>query len=100
MEPPDPLHPDYDVRADVWSMGISLVSNLIFSLLEGDLSSQPCRSIHQSISPSLYDSETAQVFSDLGAWVYPKACVNLCVFKYLRDGSLVFSEIWHKVLDQ
>jgi len=25
VEPPDPLHPDYDVRADVWSLGISLV---------------------------------------------------------------------------
>ncbi|XP_057317538.1 dual specificity mitogen-activated protein kinase kinase 7-like [Hydractinia symbiolongicarpus] len=25
VEPPDPLNPDYDVRADVWSLGISLV---------------------------------------------------------------------------
>ena len=26
VEPPDPRNPDYDVRADVWSLGISLVS--------------------------------------------------------------------------
>ncbi|KAK3739594.1 hypothetical protein QZH41_011221, partial [Actinostola sp. cb2023] len=25
IDPPDPIHPDYDVRADVWSLGISLV---------------------------------------------------------------------------
>jgi len=29
VEPPDPRNPDYDVRADVWSLGISLVN--IFS---------------------------------------------------------------------
>lgn len=25
IDPPDPNRPDYDVRADVWSMGLSLV---------------------------------------------------------------------------
>lgn len=25
IDPPDPMNPDYDVRADVWSLGISLV---------------------------------------------------------------------------
>ncbi|EFX87863.1 hypothetical protein DAPPUDRAFT_32176, partial [Daphnia pulex] len=25
IEPPDPSHPDYDIRADVWSLGITLV---------------------------------------------------------------------------
>ncbi|XP_031575003.1 dual specificity mitogen-activated protein kinase kinase 7-like [Actinia tenebrosa] len=25
IDPPDPMHPDYDVRADVWSLGLSLV---------------------------------------------------------------------------
>ena len=34
VEPPDPRHPDYDVRADVWSLGISLVSNLIEHFLK------------------------------------------------------------------
>ena len=25
IDPPDPMNPDYDVRADVWSLGITLV---------------------------------------------------------------------------
>ena len=25
IDPPDPMCPDYDIRADVWSLGISLV---------------------------------------------------------------------------
>ena len=27
IDPPDPTRPDYDIRADVWSLGISLVRN-------------------------------------------------------------------------
>lgn len=27
IDPPDPTKPDYDIRADVWSLGISLVSS-------------------------------------------------------------------------
>jgi len=26
IDPPDPQRPDYDIRADVWSLGITLVS--------------------------------------------------------------------------
>lgn len=26
IDPPDPSKPDYDIRADVWSLGLSLVS--------------------------------------------------------------------------
>ena len=26
IDPPDPTRPDYDIRADVWSLGISMVS--------------------------------------------------------------------------
>ena len=25
IEPPDPSKPDYDIRADVWSLGVTLV---------------------------------------------------------------------------
>lgn len=25
IDPPDPTKPDYDIRADVWSLGITLV---------------------------------------------------------------------------
>lgn len=30
IDPPDPTKPDYDIRADVWSLGISLVHLLLF----------------------------------------------------------------------
>lgn len=30
IDPPDPTKPDYDIRADVWSLGISLVSRGTF----------------------------------------------------------------------
>lgn len=30
IDPPDPTKPDYDIRADVWSLGISLVKLLLF----------------------------------------------------------------------
>jgi serine/threonine protein kinase len=39
IEPSDPSRPDYDIRADIWSLGITLVSyNLIFSFGDGDRS--------------------------------------------------------------
>lgn len=28
IDPPDPTKPDYDIRADVWSLGISLVQHI------------------------------------------------------------------------
>lgn len=30
IEPSDPARPDYDIRADIWSVGITLVSTIIF----------------------------------------------------------------------
>jgi len=29
IEPSDPTRPDYDIRADIWSLGITLVSYLL-----------------------------------------------------------------------
>lgn len=34
IDPPDPTKPDYDIRADVWSLGISLVFHLHFVTVE------------------------------------------------------------------
>ncbi len=34
IDPPDPTKPDYDIRADVWSLGISLVKLLLFDLIK------------------------------------------------------------------
>jgi len=33
IEPSDPTRPDYDIRADIWSLGITLVSYWICQLL-------------------------------------------------------------------
>ena len=33
IDPPDPSRPDYDIRADVWSLGISLVSEVLTCML-------------------------------------------------------------------
>ena len=33
IDPPDPSRPDYDIRADVWSLGISLVSGVLTCML-------------------------------------------------------------------
>lgn len=33
IDPPDPTKPDYDIRADVWSLGISLVSHFHSTLI-------------------------------------------------------------------
>nr|XP_033780013.1 dual specificity mitogen-activated protein kinase kinase 7 isoform X1 [Geotrypetes seraphini] len=49
IDPPDPTKPDYDIRADVWSLGISLVRpvfwlrhvNSSFSLCSSNLSPPP-----------------------------------------------------------
>lgn len=30
IEPSDPSRPDYDIRADIWSLGITLVMNISF----------------------------------------------------------------------
>lgn len=35
IDPPDPRRPDYDIRADVWSLGLSLVCFLKFSFFKG-----------------------------------------------------------------
>ncbi|KAJ1520564.1 hypothetical protein ONE63_003676 [Megalurothrips usitatus] len=54
IDPPDPTHPDYDIRADVWSLGITLVelatgvfpySNCLtdFEVLTKVLTSEPPR---------------------------------------------------------
>lgn len=32
IEPEDPKRPDYDIRADVWSLGITLVSRTLTSI--------------------------------------------------------------------
>jgi mitogen-activated protein kinase kinase 7 len=34
IEPSDPTRPDYDIRADIWSLGITLVNNFYSYVLK------------------------------------------------------------------
>lgn len=63
VEPPDPLNPDYDVRADVWSLGISLVE-----LATGYFPYRNCRSEFEVLMKIMHDPSPSlpqdQGFSD------------------------------------
>ncbi|XP_047134652.1 dual specificity mitogen-activated protein kinase kinase 7 isoform X1 [Hydra vulgaris] len=77
VEPPDPLNPDYDVRADVWSLGISLVE-----LATGFFPYRGCRNefevlmkIMHDPSPSLPKDGFSEEFQSF---------INLCLEKDLK----------------
>ncbi len=37
IEPSDPTRPDYDIRADIWSLGITLVNFILSSIQEKNM---------------------------------------------------------------
>lgn len=79
IAPPDPMHPDYDVRADVWSLGISLVE-----LATGEFPYKNCSSEFEVLSsvmseapPSLpKDKQFSEEFRDF---------VNICLTKDYKE---------------
>ncbi|XP_021560947.1 dual specificity mitogen-activated protein kinase kinase 7 isoform X3 [Neomonachus schauinslandi] len=64
IDPPDPTKPDYDIRADVWSLGISLVSG--GPRLLGSISSGSRRRRKGGEEPVL--SPSSPVFSSRWSW--------------------------------
>ena len=67
IEPPDPSKPAYDIRADVWALGISLVSRVLYtnrrlslgiSLISRRMTSKPM-SDKSLVRLTLYPSQLA-----------------------------------------
>ncbi|XP_078451824.1 dual specificity mitogen-activated protein kinase kinase 7 isoform X1 [Lampetra planeri] len=75
IDPPDPTHPDYDIRADVWSLGISLVE-----LATGQFPYQNCKTDFEVLTKVLQE-DPPLLPSDMGFSLDFQAFVKDCLTK-------------------
>lgn len=75
IDPPDPEHPDYDIRADVWSLGISLVE-----LATGKFPYQDCKTDFEVLSKVLQE-DPPRLPPNLGFSLDFSAFVQVCLTK-------------------
>ncbi|XP_075989353.1 dual specificity mitogen-activated protein kinase kinase 7-like isoform X2 [Anticarsia gemmatalis] len=79
IEPPDPMRPDYDIRADVWSLGISLVE-----LATGVFPYRDCQSDFQVLSRVITD-DPPKLPEDSDFTPEFKSFVSQCLTKNYRQ---------------
>lgn len=80
IEPPDPKNPSYDIRADVWSLGITLVE-----LATGDYPYRHCRNEFDVMSTIMRQDAPRISIDDERFTPEFKSFVNACLTKDVRD---------------
>ncbi|XP_029440449.1 dual specificity mitogen-activated protein kinase kinase 7 isoform X3 [Rhinatrema bivittatum] len=75
IDPPDPTKPDYDIRADVWSLGISLVE-----LATGQFPYKNCKTDFEVLTKVLQE-EPPLLPSNMGFSVHFQSFVKDCLTK-------------------
>lgn len=87
IDPPDPMNPDYDVRADVWSLGITLVE-----LATGEFPYRNCSTEFELLS-RVMSEDPPQLPKEKGFSSSLNAFVRTCLMKDYR-----FRPKYHKLL--
>lgn len=87
IDPPDPMNPDYDVRADIWSLGITLVE-----LATGEFPYRDCSTEFELLS-RVMNEDPPQLPKEKGFSSNLNAFVRTCLMKDYK-----FRPKYHKLL--
>lgn len=87
IDPPDPMNPDYDVRADIWSLGITLVE-----LATGEFPYRDCSTEFELLS-RVMNEDPPQLPKEKGFSSNLNAFVRSCLMKDYK-----FRPKYHKLL--
>lgn len=87
IDPPDPMNPDYDVRADIWSLGITLVE-----LATGEFPYRDCSTEFELLS-RVMNEDPPQLPKEKGFSSNLNAFVRSCLMKDYK-----YRPKYHKLL--